>query len=236
MARTVGEIMNRELFKVREHELASDVLHYFVALGITGAPVVDAHDKLIGFISWRDLLVRAQEDRVGGRMTAQVDIVVADTLISHAARRLCDDDRHHLIVVDDDAKPIGFVGSLDVLRGLTGEPVRHPSAFPHWDPSLGLPWTDQERLDIETASRVAPDGPGLFVLIRPNAGAPDETVWSEASVDVKERLLELLTTPLAAPPHLAHLLERRQLWFRAANAPSVRALEAAIDSRPHAAK
>jgi predicted transcriptional regulator len=88
MALTVGEIMNRELFKVREQELASDVLHYFVALGIAGAPVVDAHDKLIGFVSWRDLFVGAKEDRVGGRMTAPVDSVVTDTLISHAARRL----------------------------------------------------------------------------------------------------------------------------------------------------
>lgn len=220
--------MNRELFKVREHELASDVLHYFVTLGIGGAPVVDAHDKLIGFVSWRDLFAGGGEEHVGGRMTAPVDSVATDTLISQAARRLCDDNRHHLIVVDDDGKPIGFVGSLDVLRGLTGEPVRHPSAFPHWDPTIGLPWTNEERLEVETATRVAPAGPGLFVLIRPNVGAPNETVWSEASVDVKERLLELLTTPLAAPPHLAHLIERRQLWFRAAHAPSVRALGKAI--------
>jgi hypothetical protein len=74
------------------------------------------------------------------------------------------------------------------------------------------------------------------VLIRPNTGSPEETVWSEASVDVKERLLELLTTPLAAPPHLAHLIERRQLWFRAAHAPSVRALKTAIDTQQQPAK
>lgn len=228
--------MNRELFKVREHELANDVLHYFATLGIAGAPVVDAQCKLIGFVSWRDLFAAPQGDRVGEHMSAPVDTIAPDALIQQAARRLCDDDRHHMIVVDDNDNAIGFVGSLDILRGLTGEPVRHPSAFPHWDPELGLPWTNEERLDIETTGRVAPEGPGLFVLIRPRPGDADEIVWSEATVDVRKRLLEFLTEPLSSPPHLADLIEHRQLWFRAAHAPSLTALETAIDRRPRAAR
>jgi CBS domain-containing protein len=224
--------MNREVFKVREHDGVTDVLHYFVALGITGAPVVDVHDRLIGFVSWRDLLSGEEEGTILERMSTPVDSVTADTLITHAARRLCDDDRHHLVVVDDEGKAIGFVGSLDVLRGLTGEPVRYPSAFPHWDARTGLPWSNEERLDAETTSRVAPDGPGLFVLIHPHVGSPNDVVWSEAAVNVKERLLELLTSPRAAPPHLSQAIERRQLWFRAARAPSVRALGEAVQQLP----
>ena len=224
--------MNRELFRVREHDGVTDVLHYFVALGITGAPVVDAYERVIGFVSWRDLLSGEEEGTITSRMTTPADTVSPDTLISEAARQLCDDDRHHLVVVDEDGKAIGFVGSLDVLRGLTGEPLKYPTAFPHWDPRTGLPWSNEERLDTDTATHIAPDGPGLFVLILPHVGAPDEVVWSEAAVNVKERLLELLLTPLAAPPHLAHAIEGRQLWFRAARAPSVRALGDAVDHLP----
>jgi CBS domain-containing protein len=228
MSQTVAEIMNREVFNVREHDGVSDVLQYFVALGITGAPVVDKDDRLIGFVSWRDLLTGEDEGTITGRMTAPVDSIPADCLIGHAARRMCDDDRHHLVVVDDDNRPIGFVGSLDVLRGVTGEPVSHPKAFPHWDPKTGLPWTDENHLDRETINRIAPDGPGLFVLIKPNKGLPNEVVWSQAVVNVRERLLELLLVPLAAPPHLADPLERRVLWFRAARASSVHALAEAV--------
>ena len=233
MSQTVAEIMNREVFKVREHDGVSDVLHYFVALGITGAPVVDKEDKLVGFISWRDLLTGEEEGTIGSRMTAPVDSVPADSLITHAARRMCDDNRHHLIVTDDDDHPIGFVGSLDILRGVTGEPVSHPKAFPHWDPRTGLPWTDENRLDIETVNEVAPDGPGMFVLIKPHKGVPNEVVWSEAGVNVRKKLLEFLTVPLAAPPHLAHAVDRRELWFRAAKAPSVHALAEAVERSKH---
>jgi CBS domain-containing protein len=232
MARTVAEIMNRELFKVREHDGVTDVLHYFVALGITGAPVVDAQERLIGFVSWRDLLSGEEEGTILERMSTPADSVLADTLISHAAHRLCDDDRHHLVVVDDEGRPIGFVGSLDVLRGVLGEPVRYPPTFPHWDARTGLPWSNEERFDVETTVRVAPDGPGLFVLIHPHVGAPNDVVWSEAALNVKERLLELLGTPMAAPPHLARAIERRELWFRAARAPSVRALGQAMEHLP----
>jgi CBS domain-containing protein len=228
MARTVGEIMNPEVFKVREHDGVTDVLHYFVALSITGAPVVDARDRLIGFVSWRDLLSGEDEGTILERMSTPVDTIPADALITQAARRMCEDGHHHLVVVDDDGKPVGFLGSLDVLRGLTGEPMRHPSAFPHWDARTGLPWSDELRFELDAVIHEAPDGPGLFVLILPHIGSPNEIVWSEASVNVKERLLELIQTPLAAPPHLAPVLERRQLWFRAARAPSVHALGDAV--------
>lgn len=220
--------MNPEVFKVREHDGVTDVLHYFVALSITGAPVVDAHERLIGFVSWRDLLCGEEEGTILERMSAPVDTIAADALITQAARRMCEDGHHHLIVVDEDGKPVGFLGSLDVLRGLTGEPMRYPAAFPHWDARTGLPWSNELRLDIESATHDAPDGPGLFVLILPHIGSPNEIVWSEASVNVKARLLELLETPLVAPPHLARALERRQLWFRAARAPSANALGDAL--------
>ena len=228
MSKTVGEIMNRELFRLRDGDVVDGALRYFAALGIAGAPVVDDDDALVGFVSWRDLVGAPARGAIATRMTAPVDRIGEEMSIAEAARRMCQTDRHHLVVVDEDHRPIGFVGSLDLLRAVLGEPGRHPSAFPHLDPGTGLSWTDEARLEPERIGE-APEGPGMFLLIRPRSDAPNEVVWSEATNDVRARLAAYFEAPKRAPAHLAAAIAERRLWFRVCVAPSSRALPAADD-------
>lgn len=227
MAKTVEEIMNRELFTVRDDESAGDVLHYLMSLGIGGAPVVDTDRKPIGFISLRDVLGGNPRDHVLQRMTVPVDTLPVSAEIPYAATRLCETGRHHLVCVDDDGRAIGFVGSLDVLRGVIGLPISHPPTFPHYDPDTGLPWSDEARLDLEGVESAAPDGAGLFVLVHARPGRENRVVWSEASANVRRRLTNFLADPSQLPGQLRDVAERGQLWFRAALAPSSKALESA---------
>lgn len=219
--------MNRELFTLRQDESSDNALQYLVTLGITGAPVLDASGKPIGFVSLRDLLSETPSGRVFERMSVPAATIDADAKITEAATRLCDDDLHHLVCTDDRGQAIGFVGSLDVMRGLLGRPIVHPRSFPHWDAGTGLCWSDQAHLD--TAAEVAKDHPGLYVLIQAQPGRPDRVVWSEAVANVRDRLLRMIEVPGEAPAHLTDQIRSGALCFRAAVAPSVFALNAAAD-------
>ena len=132
MARTVAEIMNRELFKVREHDGVTDVLHYFVALGITGAPVVDVHDRVIGFVSWRDLLSGEEEGTIslGGNVQGPVTEpgAVIAVLVPEQAPilRALKDDQIVLF-------PLQATATLSPGREyFTSQQQRQPVAFPRY--------------------------------------------------------------------------------------------------------
>lgn len=222
--------MNRELFKLGWNERVGDALHYLVALGISGAPVVNEDDVVVGFVSWRDLINADRKMSVSTLMSSPAAVVDADEDITTAVSILCERNIHHLVCIDEQGHAVGFVGSLDVLRGVTGRPVPHPDAFPHWDPETGLSWSNDARFDRAAVAELKPKMPGLFALIAPGKAQPDRVVWVEAVVDVAEHLARMFDEPRQAPPHLADAIHRGELWFRVALAPSARGLMEAISS------
>jgi CBS domain-containing protein len=215
MAKLVREIMNHEVFCVVPEEAAGDVRGYFRALGIAAAPVVDDGGRPIGFVSARDIAGVADSTPIGQCMTRQADGIETNATILDAARAMADSGRHHLPVVDEDGRTVGYVGSLDVIRGMLGEPVPHPTTFPHYDRNLDVTWTDDLPL-TEVNVAQAPDGPGLLRLVRCRAGEPDRIVWSEGTRNVRTRVLDLLAGPQPMLVHVADELERGELRFRAA--------------------
>jgi CBS domain-containing protein len=215
MAKFVREIMNHEVFCVVPDELVGDVRGYFETLGIAAAPVVDDDGKPLGFVSLRDIADAPSIARIIDRMTFRADTVPLNATIADAATRMAALGRHHLPVVDADGRTAGYVGSLDVIRGLLGRPVPHPAAFVRYDRELDVVWTDDLTL-VEANASKAPDGPGLLRLIRSRPGQIDRVVWSEATRNVRTRVLDLLAAPQPAMPHLVDELERGELRFRAA--------------------
>jgi CBS domain-containing protein len=231
MANRVREIMNHEVFCVVPDELAGDVRGYFHTLGIAAAPVVDDGGKPIGFVSARDLSGADDDMPISECMTRQADVVALDTSIADAAARMADRGRHHLAVVDAEGRTAGYIGSLDVIRGLLGKPVPHPDSFPHYDRDLDVSWTDDLALSEANAAR-APDGPGLLRLVRSRAGQPDRIVWSEGTHNVRTRVLDLVAGPPYAMPHLVDELDGGQLRFRAAATKNLAKLAHAMHPKP----
>jgi CBS domain-containing protein len=229
MAKRVSEIMNHEVFCVVPDERASDVRGYFHALRIVAAPVVDDDGTPVGFVSLRDLTYAADSTPVAQCMTAGADTVIRDATIADAAAHMADRDRHHLAVVDGNGRIAGYVGSLDVVRGLIGKPVPHPATFAHYDRELDTTWTDD--LPLVDANAVhAPDGPGLLRLIDSRAGQPDRVVWSEVTRNVRTRVLDLCACP--SMPHLVEDLERGRIRFRAAALTKLGNIAAALHPKP----
>src|SRR5260370_19260756 len=216
MAKVVEEIMNREVFALRPGESAEQALDCILRLGITGAPVTDRNQRVLGHASLRDLLSKTKGSLVKDRMKTAVEVVSPSTPIDEAGRRMAR-LRVHRLIVTEESRVVGVVSALDVISALLGMPVVHPAAFPHFDRSTGITWTDEAELTLEGVE-VAPNGPGVFVLIEGNPLHPDWILWMEASSNVRNRLYELLSAP-QDDAVLARIVEHPgKVRFRAAGA------------------
>ena len=213
MARTVQEIMNRELLAVRPDFPVSEVRGLLRSFGVGAAPVLDEARRPLGVVSVRDVL--EGEGIAGDRMTRPAVCVGCSTTVEDAARRLAGTEMHHLVVVDGSGAAAGMLSTLDLLRAVLGMPARHPAAFPHWDETTNASWTDDWALAAENVGR-APDGPGVLALVRGSTGDTDEVVWVENCADTHARVVELSELPEEQEPALTRVLALRGLRFRAA--------------------
>lgn len=214
MARTVQEIMNRELLAVRPDLPAAEVGVLLRSFGVGAAPVLDDARRPLGVVSVRDVL--DADGTAGDRMTRPAICVGSATSVEEAARRLAGTEMHHLIVVDASGAAAGMLSTLDLLRAVLGMPARHPAAFPHWDETTDVSWTDDWNLETEHATR-APDGAGVLVLVRGSAGETEVLVWAEPCGNVRARVLELVQVPTRQEAALVRVLALRDLRFRAAS-------------------
>lgn len=215
MAKTAREIMNPELFSLRPNDDSADALGYIVALGVTAAPVLDEARRPLGVASFRDLLHPGADGKVAERMTVPAISVRVDTSIEDVGRILAERGVHRVVVVDAEGRAVGVASSIDVIRGLMGLPAAHPATFPHWDRIHGVSWTDDTPLDSERLD-VAPDGPGVLVLVRGGRGVTEQVVWAEAAHNVRTRLYDLLARPQSEQPLLERVMQEvGSLRFRA---------------------
>lgn len=215
MARAAREIMNRELFSLRSDERTDDALGFIVALGVSGAPVLDESGRPIGVISFHDLVRGGSDARVGDRMTTPAITVTEETGVEEVARIVGERGVHRVVVVDDGGVAVGIVSSVDLVRALVGMPARHPSTFPHYDEDLGASWTDDTELELEKLD-AAPDGPGVLVLVRGGVGVEERVVWAEPANNVRTRLYDILSLPQSDRLLGRVLTQYKHLRFRAA--------------------
>ena len=230
MAKNVSEIMNRELFSLRPEDAVDDAMGYLVALGITGAPVVDEEGYVVGVIAMRDLARARGGTRVADRMSQPAVTVYSETLVRDAARVMADTGYHRVPVVTQDGHASGMVSIIDVVRAMLGVPVSHPPTFPHYDTETGLVWSDDALLDLEHAEQ-APNGPGILVLRIGGPFLPESDIWVEAVNDVRARVDDLIGLP-QPNRRLRGLLERHvgNVRFRAASVPDAEQRAKVVDS------
>lgn len=217
MATLVKEIMNRELLAVHPRDSAEEVLFRLLAFKVSGAPVVGEDGGLLGVVSWRD--VAGVEGAVEEFMSAPAVTISLDEPLESAALLLAQSGQHRVIVVDQ-AIPVGVVSTLDVIRGLLGLPSPHPSTFPHFDPELGLRFSDDQVLSPGRVGQV-PEVEGLLVLVHGGKARAEQVVWVEACSNLRVHLLDVLENKHTRIPRLSGELERGELRFRFAEAPDV---------------
>lgn len=221
MAIRVNEIMNHELFCLRPRETAADALASLLALGLSAAPVVDEKTHPIGVASWRDLVCARGEELVEAHMSSPPLVVHQTASLEDAALMLAQRGVHHAPIVDDAGVAVGFVSTLDLMRGLVGAPTPHPPGFSHYDCETGVVWTDELELAEQNLEAAPADG-GVLVLVRGGKNRPERMFWAEATNDVRGRVLDILCN--RQQPLLCRWLDEGSVRFRAARvaAPSER--------------
>jgi CBS domain-containing protein len=141
---SAADVMNTRVLTVRPDMTARELAGFLVENQISGAPVLDAHGKLVGVVSltdiaqsdaerapeeppahgWegkamaeemRGLHMEAEGPLVSDLMTPTVYAVPVDTPVSLLARTMVS-GRIHRLLVTRDHQVVGIVTSLDLLQ------------------------------------------------------------------------------------------------------------------------
>ena len=123
---TVADVMTVDPITVREDAPIEAATQLLSSYHVTGLPVLDQHDRLVGVVSRTDLLaiepwlravVRGKPDglRVGEIMTSPAVTVPMSASLVEAARLMRDSMVHRLVAIDDDGRPVGILSGSDYV-------------------------------------------------------------------------------------------------------------------------
>ncbi len=143
--RQVSDIMTRDPICVTADTTARELARVLAANEISGVPVVDARDRLIGVVSKTDLVRRCVDGPIGSRPGTMFESLVRgladdfdldpealgpvaefmspypivaspDEPIGAVARRMAEEGVHRAVVVDEEKHVLGILTSLDLLK------------------------------------------------------------------------------------------------------------------------
>jgi CBS-domain-containing membrane protein len=153
---TAADLMSRDVFAIQTPMSVRVAAHQLAAAGVSGAPVVDEHERCVGVLSATDLMRFLDQGPLASRRSFQMsaaclcsdwevleletlpvddvsrymttDIVTAspETGIGELARTMLDAHIHRVIVVDAPGRPVGIVSSTDVLAAVAAEDLQRP--------------------------------------------------------------------------------------------------------------
>ena len=211
MKQRVGDIMSCELFAVGPADAVDMVRASLLSLGITGVPVVDAERRPLGMVSLRDILSCRDAQTAADLMTEPAVTIPATATVDETARKLLASGLRRLAVVDAEGRVVGVASAIDVVRGLVGDDGHRTQKPSQAD---DVAFSESAVLDMDEVQGVAA-APGILLLVQGKKAA-SQVVWAEASMDLRARLLDLLSLPQRDHPRLEQWLRQPNLRFRVA--------------------
>ena len=112
----VRDIMTPDPVTTRDDTSIDDTAKLLTRYRITGLPVVDGNNKVIGIVSEFDLLSK-QGQTVGEVMSRGIISVSSDTSVDIVSHLLTDHRIRRLPVIDAD-QLVGIVSRADIIRGM----------------------------------------------------------------------------------------------------------------------
>ncbi|MHB2035295.1 MAG: IMP dehydrogenase [Nitrososphaerales archaeon] len=104
----------RDVVTISPSQKVSEALDLMVKKSISGLPVVEGNDKLIGILTRRDVNFADRNEEVRAVMTGDVKVAAADVTIEEAKRIMHHNRVEKLPVVDSSKKLLGLITIKDV--------------------------------------------------------------------------------------------------------------------------
>ncbi len=116
----VSSIMTPNPTMVKANASIRFAVQTLIEKKITGMPVVDDHDHLVGVVSENDLLLLAASGRMSRALqyTKDPDFIRADTTLKEALIKMIKYKRKWFTVLDDQKKIVGVIARCDLLKML----------------------------------------------------------------------------------------------------------------------
>lgn len=126
------DIMTKEVFTAKLDDRVEDLARLMLEHKISGIPVIDANDNLVGIITEKDLMIRAKELRVPYHVTLLDSIIFLENPIrfnnevkKYIATEVKDAMTRKVITVQEDT-PVGKVVKIMQNKRINRVPVmRH---------------------------------------------------------------------------------------------------------------
>lgn len=121
----VSDYMSRELITFKPEQMIEDVIQSLIKNKISGGPVVNDKNELVGMISEGDCLKQISESRyynmpmeqdtVEKRMVKNVETIDGNLNIFDAANQFLDSKRRRFPIIED-GKLVGQISQKDILK------------------------------------------------------------------------------------------------------------------------
>ncbi len=127
-AASVADFMTRHLITFKEDVKIEDVIISLLENRITGAPVLNEHNEVVGMIDDKDCLnvlfgsayynYPVANDTIATYMTQVMKSISHNDSIVDAANIFLQSTYKRLLVMDDDGKLVGQISRRDILRAI----------------------------------------------------------------------------------------------------------------------
>ncbi|MFT5846728.1 MAG: CBS domain-containing protein [Psychroserpens sp.] len=122
---TVSDIMSRDLITFKPEQSVEEVIQSLIKNKISGGPVVNANNELVGIISEGDCLKDISESRyhnmpmelhtVESRMVKNVETIDGNMNVFDAANKFLESKRRRFPIVEN-GKLVGQISQKDILK------------------------------------------------------------------------------------------------------------------------
>jgi len=121
----VSDYMTRDLITFRPEQLVEDVIDVLIKHRISGGPVVNENNELVGIISEGDCLKQISDSRyynmpmerhiVENRMNKNVETIDGNMNVFDAVNKFLESRRRRFPIIED-GKLIGLISQKDILK------------------------------------------------------------------------------------------------------------------------
>lgn len=120
----IADIMTRDVICVSPETSVETLAELMIERGFSGAPVVDASNRVLGVVSKTDLVRRSIDGDtqiVEHIMTPTAFTLSESATIAEAAALMAFENAHRIPIVSKSDVVVGIVSALDVLRWIAAD-------------------------------------------------------------------------------------------------------------------